>query len=53
MIIECWSINLLNQQDNKYIWKIGRKQVEIKFIFFLKRQFTAKVNLFWFPLLSL
>ena len=37
MTIQCYFINLLNQQqDNKYIWKTGRQQVEMKLHFFKK-----------------
>ena len=35
MVLQCFCINLLNQQqDAKYSSKIGRQQVEIKFHFF-------------------
>jgi len=43
---------LLNQQDNKYIKRQAGSKLKLNLIF-LKRQFTAKVNLFWFPFLRL
>jgi len=37
MVIQCFFNDLLNQQDNKYISKTGRLQVEIKFHFYKKK----------------
>jgi hypothetical protein len=42
MVIQCYFINLLTQQQhNKYIYKIRRREVEIKFRF-LKNTFHCK-----------
>jgi len=42
----------MNTTIHTFKRQAGRQQVKIKF-HFLKTQFTAKVNLFWFPFLKL